>query len=118
MKKARKAGSFGARPCTKLRVRLVQGGVEALPKSFRRPWIIQRILATLPWACFKEIRAYYNEADRLTSTTGEKHVVAHIIPLNHPRVCGLHIGCNLQVITELQNGAKSNRWCPEQMELF
>lgn len=118
MKKKTKAGSFGARPCKQMRERLLRDGTDALPRSWRRQWIIQRILATPPWACFKSIRTHYAMADELSELTGKKHVVDHIVPLNHPRVCGLHVDWNLQVITELQNGAKSNRWCPDQLELF
>ena len=114
----RGAGSFGARPLTAMRVRLLTLGVEALPKSWRKQWMIKRILATPPWACFKEIKCVYQRADQLTKKTGIKHVVDHIIPLNNPRVSGLHVPWHMQVITDKENGFKSNKWCPEQMELF
>lgn len=96
----------------------MRDGTSALPKSWQKRWIIQRIVATPPWACFRQIREVYREADVKSIALGKKHVVDHIVPLNHPRVCGLHVAWNLQVITDLQNGAKSNNWCPEQLELF
>lgn len=113
------AGSFGARACRALRVRLLTHGRASLPPSFAASnWIVQRILATPTWACFDEIRAVYREADRLTLATGIKYNVDHIIPLNHPRVCGLHVAGNLRAIPAGPNMAKSNNWCPEQLEMF
>lgn len=60
------------------------------------------------WADRKAIRELYYTARRLTAETGIKHEVDHIIPSNHPLVCGLHVESNLQVITELENITKSN----------
>lgn len=34
--------------------------------------------------------------------------VDHIVPLKHPLVCGLHVRCNLQLLTKSQNSAKRN----------
>lgn len=61
-----------------------------------------------PWADKKAIRAIYFEARRLTASTGIKYEVDHIIPSNHPLVCGLHVETNLQIITEFENTTKSN----------
>ena len=36
--------------------------------------------------------------------------VDHIVPLRHPRVCGLHVEHNLRVIPAVQNIAKGNRY--------
>ncbi|WP_175982579.1 hypothetical protein [Caballeronia zhejiangensis] len=111
-------GSFGARACRAIRVRLLRDGLEALPKSWRRNWIAQRIIATPPWADMRLVRNVYDEAARLTWQTGIEHHVDHIVPLNHPRVCGLRVHYNLRALPAKVNGAKSNNWCPEQMELF
>lgn len=110
-------GSFGARPCRRMRERYFREGAAALPKSWRRNWMIARIVATPPWADFAAIRQKYTQAAQLTLRTGEQHVVDHIIPLQHPRVCGLHIAANMQVLHWRHNGAKGNYFCPEQMEL-
>lgn len=113
------AGSFGARACRALRVRLLTHGRASLPPSFASSnWMVARILATVPWADFNEIRAVYREADRLTAATGTPHQVDHIVPLNHPRVCGLHVRWNLRAIPAAPNMSKGNYWCPEQIELF
>ena len=52
---------------------------------------------------------------------GEDVNVDHIVPISHPHVSGLHVPWNLEVITALANGQKSNHWWPdmwnEQREL-
>lgn len=89
-----------------------------MPKSWQKQWMMQRILATPPWADMSAIREKYYEAEALTLATGVKYVVDHIFPLNHPRICGLHIARNLQVIPYSHNEKKSNYWCPEQDDMF
>lgn len=111
-------GSFGARACRKMRERVLKDGISALPKSWQRKWMMQRIIATPPWADMKAIKAVYIRARELQNATGEEHHVDHIVPLNHPRVCGLHVAWNLQPILAKPNMSKSNYWCPEQTEMF
>lgn len=117
--KARGAGSFGARPCTTIRRRLFEFGVDSLPPSWRRSWIIARIRATPTWADFRAIKAVYREAQLRTDSTGEPHHVDHIIPLQSPHVCGLHVASNLRVRGAYANMAKGNRWAdPNQLDLW
>jgi hypothetical protein len=101
-----------------LRERILKAGVVSLPRSWRRKWIVQRILATPPWADFNEIRKIYDRAQQRTLETGIPHEVDHEIPLLHPHVCGLHIASNLRVLPAKVNNAKSNKWNPDQLELF
>ena len=60
--------------------------------------------ATPPWADKKAIAAIYRKAKR------QGKVVDHIIPLNHPKVCGLHVPENLRAVHNLPNLLKGNRF--------
>lgn len=62
------------------------------------------------WADNKKIKLLYSKAARLTDETGVKYVVDHVIPLVNDKVCGLHVHNNLQVITQLDNLKKSNKF--------
>lgn len=74
-------------------------------KRYRR-----QIDATPGWAQFEEIRAKYEERDRIIRETGIPHHVDHIIPLQGKLVCGLHVAANLRVITAKENLAKKNHF--------
>jgi hypothetical protein len=63
------------------------------------------MLHCLAWQDFQPI---YDRAATLTRETGIQHHVDHIVPLNHPLVCGLHVPANLQVLTAKENRAKRN----------
>lgn len=76
--------------------------------------------ATPPWLTdydLAEIEAVYFKARYLSRRTGISHVVDHIIPLNHPEVCGLHIVINLQVITAQENSVKKNAFFTDPNDL-
>ena len=68
--------------------------------------------ATPTWLTKDErlkMRELYVQARKLTSITGERYVVDHIIPLRGEGVCGLHVPWNLKVITQEENLRKSNK---------
>jgi hypothetical protein len=69
-----------------------------------------KIKRTVPWADLVSIQAIYSEAKRLTETTGVKHHVDHVIPLQGELVSGLHVESNLQVLTAQENCSKSNKF--------
>lgn len=60
----------------------------------------------------KEIQEIYLDAALKTQLEGVKYQVDHIVPINHPLVCGLHVPANLQVMTGEANLEKSNTYDP------
>ena len=69
--------------------------------------------ATPVWADYDLIDATYTMAVAITKLTGIKHHVDHIVPLRHPLVQGLHVGCNLQILPAVENHKKGNRHWPD-----
>ena len=62
------------------------------------------------WADTAAIAAVYVKAARKTAKTGRRYVVDHIIPLNHPLVCGLHVHNNLRAVLESTNRKKASKF--------
>lgn len=54
------------------------------------------------------IQESYELSRMRSDCTGIDWNVDHIIPLNNKRVCGLHVGVNLQVIPATENFIKGN----------
>lgn len=76
----------------------------------------QRI-ATPDWVYFfhrEEMREIRLACRKLTRDTGVQHHVDHIVPIQHPLVCGLHVPWNLQILTAQDNIAKGNSFLPSQ----
>lgn len=84
----------------------------------RASYIIAAALSCPPWADRKAFRRLIDKRNAMTKETGQEHVIDHIVPLNHPRVCGLSVPWNLQVIPRACNGAKNNYFEPDQLELL
>jgi len=68
------------------------------------------------WANHNEIKKIYVQCMYLTKTTGVKHEVDHIYPLQSKYMCGLHVETNLQILTAEENKTKGNRIWPGQLD--
>lgn len=62
---------------------------------------------SIPWADENMIKVVYEKAQKYSMH------VDHIVPLNHPLVCGLHVWDNLQILEGRLNRQKNNRFWPE-----
>lgn len=73
-------------------------------------WKAAKLKATPKWANRFLIAEAYRLARLRTKTLGMKWHVDHIVPLQHPLVCGLHVEHNLRVIPATENLRKWNRF--------
>ena len=102
-----------------LRPKLLAGyEPDWLKRHSRRSYIIAAVISAPNWVDRSALEALRKEVKQRTIETGIDHVLDHIVPLCHPYVCGLTVPWNMQVLTRKQNAAKSNRWYPDQIELF
>ena len=84
----------------------------------RAKYIAAVVLSAPPWADRWELYALKHTARALSIVTGVPHVLAHIVPLNHPLVCGLTVPWNLRIVPWKVNAHESNWFTPDQMEMF
>lgn len=74
------------------------------------------------WADTNLLRAYRRLIAIYSRCAGVQFSEDHIVPLNHPAVCGLHCEANIALIPLRDNQRKSNTHWPDmpeqQLELF
>lgn len=104
---------YRARADVKARARLNARKPENIAKTneyeaVRRASFLAALPAWLTADQRQEIRDIYDACSRRSEEAGEQYQVDHIIPLNHPDVCGLHVPWNLQVLTARDNNRKNN----------
>lgn len=105
---------------TAMKAKLLAGYSPAwLLNHPRKSYCMAAFLSVPPWVKRRDFAPLYAEARRLTKVTGKAHVVDHIVPLNHPYVCGLTVPWNMAVVPKHVNDHKRNKWHPDQtaMEL-
>jgi len=89
-------------------------------RSRRKRYLKKRRQATPAWAnCIEMINLFKKAAHK--RKLGIDAEIDHIVPLNHPHVCGLHWEGNMRIISSVENQIKSNHYWPdmwhEQFEL-
>lgn len=67
----------------------------------------------MTWSDLEEAVRTYMAATVMSTLFDEPYEVDHLVPLNHPLVCGLHTHDNLQVVSARENSAKSNLFWPD-----
>lgn len=95
------------------RSRLSNRKNPARVKANKIKYETKREHATPRWLTEEDMavmNAMYESARELTRTTGVKHQVDHILPINGEFVSGLHVPLNLQILTQAENVSKSNRY--------
>lgn len=104
-----------------MKARMLTGDVPAwLAKHSRGVYIKACVMSCPPWLKVykKELQALDETKRALTRATGVAHVLDHVVPVTHPYVCGLTVPWNLAVVPYAVNACKSNKWSPDQPDLF
>jgi hypothetical protein len=84
-----------------------------LRKHKRATYITSAVLSFPFWVDREELKLIQKECDDRTAQTGIPHHVDHKIPIRHPKVCGLTVPWNLQIITQFANLKKSGKFSPQ-----
>ena len=89
------------------------GKVNAVAAK-RRSAKLQRTPNWLTVDDYHAIRTLYETAAALTKSTGIKHHVDHVIPLQGRTVSGFHCPTNLQILTQSENCSKHNKFTGDE----
>ena len=83
---------------------------RAKRNALKMKYIASKNKATVSWADLEAVEFRYHAAKIIESVYGTKWHVDHIIPLQHDKVCGLHVENNLQILPANLNQIKSNKF--------
>ena len=92
--------------------------VPWIDNSPKASYIRRIVMSAPPWVRREDLRALNDKRKALEKENGRAYHLDHIVPLSHPRVCGLTAPWNLWIIPAKPNMSKGNAWCPEQGDLF
>jgi len=100
----------------KSKQRLLRGEyVHWIENDPRASYIRQCVLSFPPWVDRTALQAVWHECRRLERIKGEPYTIGHIVPLNHPYVCGLSVPWNLRAIPARCNFSQGNEFHPDQL---
>ncbi len=109
-------------PETRARVRadVIAGRIPRWVANSKRKGYILAVLKSCPdWVCREELKLIQLRVRQRTELEGVEYHTAHIVPLTHPRMCGLTVPWNLEIKTAKINLAESNHvQSDDQMALF
>lgn len=106
------------RPGTKAKIMAGEWVPWVFEHASRAQYLYTIVMSAPPWVDKWELEALRAWAKARSTFEGELYVLDHIVPVTHPRVSGLTVPWNLQVVHWRVNGSKGNTWCPEQGDLF
>jgi hypothetical protein len=106
------------RPGTKAKIMAGEWVHWVFGHKSRAHYLYACVMSYPPWVDKVDLLMLKAWADAMSAFHGERYVLDHIVPVTHDRVSGLGVPWNFQVIHWRVNGAKGNKWEPDQMELF
>jgi len=108
----RKSNKNRARAIGRKSCKIWRDNNKALNRAYSAKYYISKTQAIPSWYEFEKslIEDIYIKRKELSDLTDTVYHVDHIIPLNHPLVCGLHTINNLQIITATENMIKNNKY--------
>jgi hypothetical protein len=106
-------------PSIATRRRVLAGEIPGwIERHSRKARLLKVILSVPDWVDRKALRALDKEASRRSRVGVRTYQVDHIVPVDHPLVCGLTVPWNLRIITAHENNKRSNRWWEFTPDLF
>lgn len=80
---------------------------------------MQVVISTPGWVNRDDLKLIQLRARQTSELSGVEQHICHIVPLNHPRVCGLTVPWNLEIKAARINLSESNHiHLDEQLQLF